>query len=357
MDDNYYTILKISSSATQRDIKIAYRKLVQEHHPDVTSSGDDEFIKVINVAYETLSDPNKKSAYDRSLADNYGTTTPKYSTNPTRHSSRNYYRPPVSYQYQQGSSNYTFSRKTQIIGWTATVIVLLLVVTAIMGMHYFASEYYYDEGIAAEKEKNPEKALHFYQLAIRDWGGKNIEASIRSAEISKQIGAYYYMVEFCEQGLNNEPDTIESARLYYLEAYGYSKSQRYVKAEKAFLKSLRFKFNKDTVYEELGSLYLNRLAKYSEAEKIYTHLLSGNSIDLDDYYNRALCYQYLGKHESAIADLLIVLKDDPYNRATLFQLGRSYLALGNKEQACYYLRFSKKQGANIDPNDLSTACD
>lgn len=356
MGDTYYSILKVSSSATQRDIKLAYRKLVQEHHPDVTGNGDEEYIKIINVAYETLSDPIKKTAYDRSLAASYQPTTPNYTSGPTRPSHRNRYRPPTSYKYSQGSTSYIFSRKTQIIGWTATVVVLMLVVVAIMGMHYFASEHYFEEGMEAEHENNPEKALHFYQLAIRDWGGKNVEASIRSAEISKQLGAYYYMVEFCERGLNNDPDSIESARLYYLEAFGYHKSQRFAKAEQAYLKSIQFKFNKDTVYHQLGAIYLNKLAKYSEAEKIYTYLLSANSIDLKDYYNRAICYQYLGEHDKAITDLLLVLEDDPYNGTTLFQLGRSYLALGKTEEACFYLQFSKKQGVNIDPNDLSIAC-
>jgi len=78
---------------------------------------------------------------------------------------------------------------------------------------------------------------------------------------------------------------------------------------------------------------------------------------LEDYFNRATCYQLQGEHQLAIDDLLIVLKEDPYNGKILFQLGRSYLALGQKEIACKYFRFAKKQGVNIDPNELSQTCD
>lgn len=355
MGDTYYTVLNVSTNATQRDIKKAYRKLVQAHHPDVTNNVDDEKIKIINIAYETLSNANKKSIYDRSLRSNFQSEIKSTYNNP-RNSFRSQYRSPGSYQNRQSSGNYSFSMKTQIIGWSATILVIMLVVMGIWGMHYYTSEYYFEEGLTAENEQNPEKALQFYQLAIRDWGGKNVEASIRSAELSRQLGAFYFMIDFCEKGLAHEPDTVESAKLYYLKAWAYYRTKRFIKAEKAYLNSLLFHYNKDTVYQQLGSIYINQLAKYSEAEKMYTYLLSGNSINLNNYYNRAICYQYLGKHKNAIEDLLLVLEDDPYRGTTLFQLGRSYLALGQTAEACYYLRFSKRQGINIDPNDMSKAC-
>ena len=80
-------------------------------------------------------------------------------------------------------------------------------------------------------------------------------------------------------------------------------------------------------------------------------------MDISDYYDRGICYQYLGKHQEAIHDFLVVLKYEPFNGKTLFQIGRSYLALGQKEKACYYLRFSENQSINIDPEDLAKACD
>ena len=52
----------------------------------------------------------------------------------------------------------------------------------------------------------------------------------------------------------------------------------------------------------------------------------------------------------------MILKDDPYNGKVLFQLGRSYLALGQKETACEYLRFAQQQNIKIDPIDFEKAC-
>lgn len=60
--ENYYQILGVDSNATPDDIKKAYRKLANKHHPD--KGGDQSKFKDISVAYETLSDPQKKAEYD-----------------------------------------------------------------------------------------------------------------------------------------------------------------------------------------------------------------------------------------------------------------------------------------------------
>lgn len=61
---DYYDILGVNKSATDADIKKAYRKLAMEHHPD-KHGGDDAKIKEINEAYETLKDSQKRAAYDQ----------------------------------------------------------------------------------------------------------------------------------------------------------------------------------------------------------------------------------------------------------------------------------------------------
>ncbi|HUT97090.1 MAG TPA: DnaJ domain-containing protein, partial [Dehalococcoidales bacterium] len=64
---DYYNILGVSRSATEREIKQAYRKLARQHHPDV-NPGDksaEERFKLINEAYEVLSDREKRPKYDR----------------------------------------------------------------------------------------------------------------------------------------------------------------------------------------------------------------------------------------------------------------------------------------------------
>src|SRR3989338_9029589 len=63
MAKDYYTILGVPRTATQDEIKKAYRKLAHQHHPD-KKGGDEERLKEVNEAYQVLSDPKKKSSYD-----------------------------------------------------------------------------------------------------------------------------------------------------------------------------------------------------------------------------------------------------------------------------------------------------
>ena len=64
---DYYSILGVNRSASEREIKQAYRRLARRHHPDV-NPGDksaEEKFKQINEAYEVLSDKEKRQKYDR----------------------------------------------------------------------------------------------------------------------------------------------------------------------------------------------------------------------------------------------------------------------------------------------------
>lgn len=59
---DYYSTLGVPKTATQDDIKKAYRKLAMQHHPD--RGGDEAKFQEINTAYNILSDPQKRAEYD-----------------------------------------------------------------------------------------------------------------------------------------------------------------------------------------------------------------------------------------------------------------------------------------------------
>jgi len=62
----YYERLGISKSASQDEIKKAYRKLSKQYHPDINKeAGAEDKYKEIQEAYETLGDEQKRAAYDQ----------------------------------------------------------------------------------------------------------------------------------------------------------------------------------------------------------------------------------------------------------------------------------------------------
>ena len=63
---DYYEILGIDKKSSADDIKVAYRKLAMQYHPDRNKSPDaDEKFKEISEAYAVLSDQNKRQQYDQ----------------------------------------------------------------------------------------------------------------------------------------------------------------------------------------------------------------------------------------------------------------------------------------------------
>ena len=64
---NYYKVLGVSNDATPEEIKNRFRELAKKTHPDKTKEDSEEEMTELNIAYEVLSDKERKEKYDRYL--------------------------------------------------------------------------------------------------------------------------------------------------------------------------------------------------------------------------------------------------------------------------------------------------
>ena len=93
---NYYEILGVNRKSSKEEIKVAFRKLAKEYHPDAKKESDkasEEMFKDINEAYDVLTTEEKRRKYDRQV-NKYG-----YGFVPNDHPLSN-----IKYEIKSGAS-------------------------------------------------------------------------------------------------------------------------------------------------------------------------------------------------------------------------------------------------------------
>jgi curved DNA-binding protein CbpA len=76
---DHYTILGVDAGAETEVIQRAYARLLEKYGPDNIDTRDDERLAVVNTAYETLSDPELRKAFDALKGTSANSARPKFS--------------------------------------------------------------------------------------------------------------------------------------------------------------------------------------------------------------------------------------------------------------------------------------
>lgn len=151
---DYYSILQVSSQATSEDIKLSFRRLARQYHPDLNPDNPEnaEYFKQISEAYEILSDEIKRRRYD---------------------------------------TNRSLEQKTRYTTYTTTSDSKVTTKVSQAKDHYF-------RGVAKTKNRQYKKAIQEYSRAI-ELDPNFIEAYLKRCEMRYKLGDNQGVLDDCYQ--------------------------------------------------------------------------------------------------------------------------------------------------------------
>ena len=346
---NYYLILGISETATQLEIKAAYRSLAKLHHPDKHqgSAVKERLFKEINEAYSVLSHTDTKFAYDKQFF---------YRPEPVTQTYQRDRRPPPfyapqrqPYHYAPRQSTYTgtkyvYSKWTLMYGKIFVVGLTMFVVLLPIFLEYSFSNYFYNKGLVALANKEYYSAEGYFIDAMRDLGGSNTIAAIKAAELKLAFNSNFEALNFIDIGLRFSVKSVNKARLYYLQGVVFRNLAEHENADMAFQNALKWQYNKDSVYTALAPIYAYELKIYDKALAGYDSLITYEQNNYDHFLHRGFCYQKLNNHQQAIDDFNYFINNKGLNGSVLYLKAISEVRLDKLDSACINFHLAEDMG-------------
>lgn len=354
MLEDYYNVLGVSRSATQVEIKAAFRSLAKNLHPDrhMGDSAKEEALKNVNEAYSILSNIEKKMAYDKRLYLQAAQAARTYTSSTTSTTYTPSYTSPNPAAYAPRKRAYAtadlvYSKWTLMYGKIFVVLLIMFVTLFPVMLEYTFSVYYYNVAMGQLEQGKIEDALDNFGHAMRDMGGRSTEAAIEAAEISLGFNRNYEVLSYTRLGLEYVEKRADKARLLYFQGVARSNLFRHAEAEESLTAALNLNFNSDSVYNELAPIYAYQLNKYSKALSTYDSLMLNHPDDIDNYLHRGFCQQKLGRHAEAVADFNYFLSKKGPNGSAYYLKGISQISLLQTDSAC--INFNKAMNNGV-PN-------
>jgi len=335
---NYYHVLGVDYSATPDELKLAYRNLAKQYHPDINPDDEEkeEMFKLISEAYYVLSNSDRKASYDLSLIlglnELYDELNQKEQHRRTRRRTQGYrppYRKPV-----------TYSRKTYL----AVTLMVSLVAAAILiipfALAQYSSAYHYDKGLEYYRQEQYYAALNSLQHAIIDFGSKDIEACLLSGDIlMNKYGQYSYAMEYADMGLERASSPLDKVQLLYMKGKCLQSTGDYHQAIQHLEEARQLWPAYDSLYFALGTTYAYHMGEYAKGKQMLDKLLDQNENFLEAYEARAYCHYYMENYEEAASDI------EAYLARSIIRDGKAYIMqakvadkLHRAEQACMAIR-------------------
>ena len=331
---NYYRILSLDYSATTAEIKVAYRNLAKEYHPDVNGGNraKEEMFKLVGEAYEVLSNEDKKATYDLSLLLHLNGQTAAHQETVwdiRRHAQRR------RYYYPRYYHPVVYSKQTQ---W-AMAALLLVIASAVLfvplSLTRYSSEYHYDKGLEYFQNGQYYAALNSLDRSVIDFGTKDVEACLLAGNIlMDEYGQYDFAIEYADKGLERATSRGERVQLLYLKGQCLQRNTDYHSAIAAFEQALEQWPEYDSLHYAIGEIYAFRLDEYARGLQQFERLLAINQNFRQGFYGQAYCRYKLKNYAQALADVNKFLEGGTSGGGAYLLKGKILSRMGQSDEAC-----------------------
>lgn len=328
MPADYYKILGVAPTASDAQIKSAYKNLAKIHHPDKNKGNieSEEIFKNIGLAYSTLSDPWKRMSYDFKR---------EHLGNPS---------PPIAPPPLQPNRNKKWSiNKINSNVKVALVVFPFLLFVSIAGFYFYgfmnrvASQDAYIQGLAYEQKNDFESAFIQYSEAIA-LDERAAYAYYRRGLIRSRIAGRHSLAL---NDFNRAIDQGPNLPIYYLEAAKVSLLINKLPQAMQYLDSCVLHFPKnDSAWIYKADISYNFFKDYEAAKKGYQKAIDLNPKSAEAHAGVGFSSFQLHQYKVCIASLNHALRLKPRQPELLNLLGTCQFKLHRKEQACEYWRIA-----------------
>lgn len=362
MEQNFYTVLGIIQTATLQEIKLAYKRLALKYHPDKNPGNylAEEQFKLVNTAYQTLSNPGKRARYDLRLMYqsqqrqivHHQQTYQSYRYQQTRQPasvSERYYRP--------REQNRRFSRKDLwlTIGFVAGILSFSILLKVVMDHiasvdNYKTAVVYIADGKYTSAHSLLTDAIHFKP--------EHAAAYQRRAELEFNIFQNYKAaLRDLNQviALQDNP----SPQLYYMRGVSHMQLSNYQQAEYDLSIALKLNNKYWDAYLSRGEtrlFYLQQPKDAIEDLSVYINRSSKGDKVVDALTYRGFAYYKQGEHNLSEKDYQYALNLDHKNGRVHYLLGRTQLELEQTETACQHFNTAYDLGYTAALVELKEIC-
>lgn len=366
LSQNHYQVLGVPATATALAIKLAYKKLAVQLHPDKHGGSPiyEERFKAVAVAYQILGDPARRASYDYQLRQAeqraaeaqrqqeyrpqgqhiYGVPMPPPAPLRTR-------RPAASAErhYRNIPKQRKFTRRDYLLTFGFLAGLLLFVLTVKLVMDHVTAVSNYEDGLRAYKHRKWETAHAYFTEALH-FKPTYKEALTRRGEIEQLVNRNYEQAGLdYTAALRETEQPAGRATLLYRLGQCQTELGQIANAERSLTTAVTLDSTQSGAWLTRGAIRLFEQQQFEGAIHDFSvglrqRATTGKPLAVKYLTYRGLAYYKLEDLAGARQDYRLVLEASPNNGQVHFLLGRVAQREGNAPAACEFFQRALRLG-------------